>query len=71
MLHETAVAWLRHRLELTLPKRPWEETDAAYARRLRACCADINAEADVEDLCWAFPKRIAQLHAKGGGRLKH
>ena len=71
MLHETAVGWLRHRLEVTLPKRPWAETDAAYARRLRACCADINAELDVEDLCWAFPKRIAQLHAKAGGRLKH
>ena len=36
MLHETAVAWVRTRLHRTLPKRPWEEDDDTYAKRLKA-----------------------------------
>ena len=70
MLHETAVAWLRSRLETTLPKRPWEETPAAFAARLRACCAHVNAHHDVEGLCKDFPKRIRKLLDGGGRRLK-
>ena len=70
MLHDTAVAWLRLRLEQALPKCPWEETAEAFAARLRACCADINADRNVDGLCRGFPKRVAKLVQKKGGRLK-
>ena len=58
MLHKTAVPWLRVRMEASLRKRSWEETPHAFATRLRQCCAQINAEFDVEGLCHAFPARI-------------
>ena len=70
MLHETAVAWLRHRLEATVPKKSWEETPAAFAARLRTCCAYINRHHDVRGLCRAFPRRVEDLLAAKGGRLK-
>ena len=70
MLHETAVSWLRVRLEQSLPKRPWEETPEAFAARLRQCCVDINAQLDVDGLCRAFPKRIKKLVERQGDRLK-
>ena len=53
-----------------MPQRPWEETPEAFAGRLRQCCADINAQLDVDGLCRAFPKRIDQLVERQGGRLK-
>ncbi len=70
MLHETAVSWLRVRLEQSLPQRPWEETPEAFAASLRRCCADINTRLDVDGLCRAFPKRIQMLVDRLGGRLK-
>ena len=70
MLHETAVSWLRVRLEQSLPPRPWEETPEAYAARLRQCCADVNAQLNVDGLCRAFPTRIRKLVERKGDRLK-
>lgn len=70
MLHETAVSWLRVRLEDSLPRRCWEETTDAFAARLRTCCADINSELDVDGLCRPFPTRIQKLVDAEGGRLK-
>ena len=70
MLHETAVSWLRLRLERSLPKRCWEETNEGFATRLRQCCAEVNAELDVAGLCRAFPKRIQKLKERQGGRLR-
>ena len=70
MLHETAVSWLRHRLETTLPTKCWEETPADFGARLRRCCTEINAELEVDDLYKDFPRRIRQLVLKEGGRLK-
>ena len=70
MLHETAVSWLRLRLERTVPNACWRETPEAFAARLRRCCADINATLDVEGLCRDFPKRVQMLLEKEGGRLK-
>ena len=70
MLHETSVSWLRYRLAQTLPAREWEESSGDFASRLRRCCADINEKLDVDGLCRAFPKRIAQLKENQGGRLK-
>ena len=70
MLHETAVAWLRNRLEATVPKKSWEETPAAFGARLRTCCAYINRHHDVRGLCRAFLRRVEDLQAVKGGRLK-
>ena len=70
MLHETAVAWLRRRLTESLPARCWEETPSAFGARLRAACADINANLNVDGLCHDFPKRIQELIEHKGGRLK-
>jgi len=69
MLHETAVSWLRRRLETTLPARCWEETPAAFGARLRQCCAEINAELNVDGLCRDLPRRIQQLVDLEGDRL--
>ena len=68
-LHETAVAWLRVRLDRTVPAKAWEESREAYAARLKAVCADVNATRDAEALRRGFMKRIDQLVDQKGGRL--
>ena len=69
MLHETAVSWIRRGLTWTLPPRPWEETPAEFARRLRAVVEDINARYSVEGLCRELPQRALALHAAQDGWL--
>jgi len=71
LLHETAVSWLRKRLEQSTPKKCWEETREAYGQRLKRCCDDVNKVCDVEGLSRGFPKRIRLLAECGGDRLKH
>ena len=70
LLHETAVSWMRVRLAETVPAKPWLETKDEYSSRLRECCAAVNKTYDVDGLCRNFLKRIAQLRANEGGRLK-
>ena len=69
LLHETAVSWLRKRLEQSTPKKCWEETREDYGRRLKRCCDEVNKEYDVDGLCQGYPKRIKLLQQKQGGRL--
>ena len=69
MLHETAVAWIRWGLVQSLPRRPWEETVQAYARRVRDVVRGINETHDVEGLCRALPARIQLLIEAQGGKL--
>ena len=69
LLHETAVAWIRHREKKTKPKVPWEETPAEVGQRLRAICQDINDNLEVDDLCRRFPKRLQALVDAKGERL--
>ena len=71
MLHETAVSWLRHQLQLTLPRQPWKETREQYGERLRRICQYVNANFEVEDLCRALPRRLNKLVENGGDRLRH
>ena len=71
LLHETAVSWIRHRLEQSLPKKAWEETPEKFGARLRKACAEINAELDVVNLCHDFPSRVQELVDSEGDRLKH
>ena len=48
--HETSVSWVRHRLALTLPAEPWEETEEEVGVRLKAAAAWVNQHHDVEAL---------------------
>ena len=61
MLHETAMAWVRIRLAKTVPKNCWTESVADYHKRLKACCADINATHNVDGLCRELPLRVQML----------
>ena len=70
MLHETAVAWIRIQEGLTSPRRPWTESRAAFARRMKRMVATINATYDVDGLCRELPMRINDLIAKEGGKLR-
>ena len=70
MLHETAVAWLRKRLALSLPAQPWLETREAFGSRLKAGAAFINENYDVDALCREFPDRLQQLLDREGDRLR-
>ena len=70
MLHETAVAWLRKPLALSLPAQPWLETREAFGSRLKAGAAFINETYDVDALCREFPDRLQQLLDREGDRLR-
>ena len=69
MLHETAIAWLRHRLKVSLPARPWLETRAEFAARLKEQAQYVNENYNVEGLCKGFPARIEAVFARNGDRL--
>ena len=69
MLHETAVAWMRLRLSKTVPRKAWTETVEAYRARLKACCAYINENYDVDGLCKGLPKRLTELDRREGDRI--
>ena len=69
-LHETAVSWVRHRLRVTLPAEPWEETEDAFEARLKAAALWVNEHHDVDGLCKQMPKRMHDLvHVTKGARL--
>ena len=70
LLHETAVAWWRHRLSISTPQNCWQETREEYGRSLKRCCDNVNKDCDVEGLCKGYPKRMKLLQEKEGGRLK-
>ena len=69
LLHETAVSWIRLRLEKTAPGKPWLDTTGQYASRLRRVVDDINTNLDVEGLCKGFPKRLDLVIEAKGGRI--
>ena len=70
LLHETAVAWARHQLTITTPKKPWEETREQFGERLREVCRRINARYNVDKLCRDFPARIQLLLDRRGDNLR-
>ena len=69
MLHETTVAWMRRRLAVTKPAKPWEESVSAFESRLRQAAAHINDNFDVMPLSKEFPARVQQLVSAKGGKL--
>ena len=70
LLHETAVAWIRHRLTETTPARSWQETREQYAARLRRVVAGINRTHNVGGLCRKFDFRLGELIRRQGDRLR-
>ena len=71
LLHETAVSWVRARLQRLKPDGcPWEETREQWVARLRKVVRAVNKECKVNDLCCAFPTRMQELKANGGDRLR-
>ena len=70
-LHETAVSWIRYRLERTLPCSPWKETVEEFSARLKEIALDINENLNVEGLCWKFPGRVNEVIDREGDRLFH
>ena len=70
-LHETAISWVRERLKRTLPREPWAETDAQFAKRLKSAAEYVNAKYNVEGLCREMPKRMHDLvHVAKGDKLR-
>ena len=69
MLHETAVAWIRYKLTMTVPARPWLETPEEYRSRLKGVVAEGNHAYNVDNLCRDLPTRVEQLRLAEGGRL--
>ena len=68
--HEAAVAWVRHRLRLTLPQEPWLEAEDAFEARLKAAAVWVNDNYDVDGLRKEMPQRMHDLvHVAMGGRL--
>ena len=71
--HETVVAWVRKWFR----KRPFKAGEnvevncAAFYARLQECEAHINATYNVEGLCNGFVKRLEDLTARQGARLRH
>ena len=70
MLHETAVSWIRTRLRETVPKRPWEETQDNYAKRLKLAAAYINENHEVANMNLELPSRVAAIAEAKGGRIR-
>ena len=70
MLHETALAWIRHWEPKMRPVQPWTETREGLGKRLRGICKDINENCDVEGLCRKLPKRIQDVVDNLGDRIK-
>ena len=70
MLHETAVAWLRLKMERSTPKEPWLETKEDWKARMQEACRQINAEYDVEGLCRELPGRLRKLRETEGDKLR-
>ncbi len=69
MLHETAVAWIRWKLERSLPASPWEETRAEFESRIKDAVRAINDTYDVASLTHELPDRITELIDNDGGRI--
>eukprot|EP00973_Karenia_brevis_P019988 2743556-Karenia_brevis.AAC.1 len=69
LLHETAVSWVRYKLERTLPTTPWTETVEQFSARLKQIAQDINSNHNVEGLCWKFPGRVQEVIDREGDRL--
>ena len=70
MLHETAVSWMRSKLQNSCPARAWQETREEYKTRLQKACREINAEYNVEGLCKELLERLEDLRNRNGDSLK-
>ena len=73
LLHETVVAWVR----AFFKKHPFKsvsnvrDNQKVFAKLLKQCEARINSNFDVSALCRSFPRRVRELLAAKGDRLKY
>ena len=73
LLHETAVAWIRHYLK----QHPFcrsgslDEQEQRLKKVMADGCKYINSNYDVERLCKAFPARLEELVKRKGALLVH
>lgn len=71
--HETVAGWVRKYMK----QRPFRRTEdmaeneQRFRQTMTACAKHINANFDVESLCRSFPKRLQELEAAKGSRLRH
>ena len=63
------MVWLRHRLKVSLPARPWLETRGQFGTRLKEQAQYVNDHYNVEGLCKGFPDRIQAVFDRNGDRL--
>ena len=67
-MHETVAAWAdKYFKKHPLPSR----TEAAVKQRLKDCQAYINKNHEVKDLTKSLPRRVSELKAEQGQRLKY
>lgn len=73
LLHGTAISWLKMRMARTSAtvRKPWEETPAQYAVRLKGNVSDISKTCDGSALSGSLLRRLEALAKKGGDRLKY
>ena len=69
MLHETAMAWVRDRLKLTVPTKSWEESIEEFGSRLKDVAVYSNHHYKVDGLCRQLPDRVAMLMRAQGDRI--
>ena len=73
LLHETAIGWVRNYMR----KHPFDRSGSLddQENRLRSllseCASHINAEYDVDGLCYRFPGRLQEMIDKQGERLRN
>ena len=73
LLHETVVAWVR----AFFKKHPFKsvsnvrDNQKLFAKLLKQCESHINANYEVAALCKSFPRRIVELIASRGDRLRY
>lgn len=71
-MHETVAAWVRRYFRKNPVVKSYDlaTNRAAVVAGLNACQRHINKEYDVSGLCSSLPRRITELLAAKGDRLK-
>ena len=69
MLHETLMAWVRHRLANTVPKFAEKESVSEYITRLKHVATYINENYDVEGVSQELNDRVDEVLAARGDRI--
>ena len=69
MIHETIMAWVRHRLANTVPQFAEKETVPEYHARLKQVASYINDNYDVEGVNRELNDRVDKVLVAEGDRI--